>query len=188
MAEKPIEDAPAPRMRGRGGAARRIGFGALLALAVPGGIVAGYNLDAGRITAPVSTAPQATALVGAATIPLDRSGDLFAQPMPVCGSGRRVNCVVDGDTIWVAREKIRLRSINAPEVGGDCSRERALAAEATRRLSQLLSARPFSVDRGGTDRYGRTLATVRTGEEDVGMILEREGLAHVWRGRKESWC
>lgn len=129
-------------------------------------------------------------------IRLDRSadadrpagGNLISRAMPICGSGGRVNCVVDGDTIWVDREKIRLQSMNAPEVNGACARERDLAGQATRRLSQLLSSQSFSITRSGVDRYGRTLASVRTGDEDVGLILVREGLAHVWQGRKENWC
>lgn len=111
-----------------------------------------------------------------------------ARPMPVCGSGRRVNCVVDGDTIWVAGEKIRIVGYNSPEVEGACRRERDLAAKATRRLSRMLSSERFSVERQGHDRYGRRLAVIRTGKGDITDTMVKEGLAHVWRGRKEDWC
>jgi endonuclease YncB( thermonuclease family) len=37
--------------------------------------------------------------------------------VPICDSGPRVNCVVDGDTVWVDRVKYRLEGINAPEKG-----------------------------------------------------------------------
>lgn len=33
--------------------------------------------------------------------------------MGFCYGGVRINCVVDGDTIWVGGEKIRLQSIDA---------------------------------------------------------------------------
>ena len=42
----------------------------------------------------------------------------IVRAMPICGFGRRINCVVDGDTLWLDGEKIRLDSINAPEVEG----------------------------------------------------------------------
>lgn len=50
--------------------------------------------------------------------------------MPICGSGKRINCVVDGDTIWVRGEKIRLEGFNAPEMNGSCDRERRMAVQA----------------------------------------------------------
>lgn len=112
----------------------------------------------------------------------------ISRAMPICNQGRRINCVVDGDTLWLDAEKIRLDSMNAPEVKGQCDRERDLAARATRRLSELLSASAFSVSRSGIDRYGRTLARVTIESRDVGMILVNEGLAHPWQGLKRGWC
>jgi micrococcal nuclease len=112
--------------------------------------------------------------------------------MPVCQRAGRGNsqsdCVVDGDTIRLAGEKIRLQSFNTPEIDGACARERRLARLARRRLSQILSVRPFSIRRFGMDKYGRTLATIRNDQGDIGSVLIREGLAHAWHGRRESWC
>ena len=112
----------------------------------------------------------------------------ISRSMPICNHQRRINCVVDGDTLWLEGEKIRLDSMNAPEVQGQCDRERVLAVRATRRLSELLSASAFSVVRNGTDRYGRSLARVTVNDRDVGMILVAEGLAHTWSGWKRGWC
>ena len=108
--------------------------------------------------------------------------------MKVCGSGRRVSCVVDGDTFWISGEKIRLEGIDAPEVNGACAHERRLAQRATRRLSEILSDERFSLRRNGKDRYGRTLARIDTPHGEAGAILVREGLARPWRGRKKQWC
>lgn len=55
----------------------------------------------------------------------------------ICGSGKRITCVVDGDTIWIDGEKIRLEGFNAPEVSGQCNRERELAQRATRELQAI---------------------------------------------------
>lgn len=108
---------------------------------------------------------------------------------PLCGEGRRYTCTVDGDTVWLAGEKIRLAGIDAPELSSpDCASERALAHEATIRLSEILSSREWHLVREGKDRYGRTLATFHSSGETAGSRLVREGLARPWGGRKESWC
>lgn len=95
----------------------------------------------------------------------------------------RVTCVVDGDTVWIAGEKIRLLDIDAPEMKGKCPAERALAIRSRNRLTELLRARRVTIARDGVDRYGRTLA--RLG--DVGQVLVREGLARRW-GDRRGWC
>lgn len=112
---------------------------------------------------------------------------LAARAMPICGSGKRITCVVDGDTFWLSGEKVRLESIDAPEVNGSCRHERELAQRATRRLSELLGGE-IRLVRNGTDRYGRTLARVHTGSGEAGAILVREGFAQQWKGRKAQWC
>ena len=108
--------------------------------------------------------------------------------MPICGSGKRINCIVDGDTIWVKGEKIRLEGFNAPEMNGSCNRERRMAIQARDELRRVLNGRAFTIGRNGKDRYGRTLATIRVDGRDVGEGLISKGLAHEWRGFKESWC
>ena len=50
--------------------------------------------------------------------------------MDFCVGSHRVTCVVDGDTVWIEREKIRLSGIDAPEVRGKCLFERDLAVRA----------------------------------------------------------
>lgn len=107
----------------------------------------------------------------------------------ICRGSVRKTCVVDGDTIWYRGEKIRLAGINAPEVTSPkCAREKALGRDATRRLAGILSSKVWQINRVGVDRYGRTLANLRSGGMVVGELLINEGLAHVWRGYKQNWC
>ncbi len=112
----------------------------------------------------------------------------LSRPMPVCGTARRVSCVVDGDTFWLSGEKIRLEGIDAPEIEGACAYERNLAQRAKVRLSEILSNREIRLSRNGSDRYGRTLARAETPSGEAGEILMREGLARRWAGRREPWC
>ena len=119
---------------------------------------------------------------------------LLAQPsyaFEKCGSAKRVTCVVDGDTIWLEGEKIRLMGFDTPEpqtnlCGGD--REKELAEEATQRLIQLLNSNEFTLERDGKDRYQRTLAILRIDGQNVGDLLISEGLARSWPDGSEFWC
>lgn len=111
-----------------------------------------------------------------------------AAAMDICGSGKRHTCVVDGDTVWIAGEKIRLLDIDAPETDGACDAERMLSAQATRRLAELLETDAARIERDGLDRFGRTLAILRIGGVSAGGQLVEEGLARPWSGRRESWC
>lgn len=109
-----------------------------------------------------------------------------------CGSGRRVTCVVDGDTFWYRGTKVRIADINAPEVGHPaCPFEARLGAAATQRLIELLNEGPFTLAVEGardTDRYGRALRIVVRNGASLGRTLEREGLAERWKGRRGDWC
>jgi len=118
-------------------------------------------------------------------------GGVAPRPMPLCGSARRINCVVDGDTLWLDGEKIRIVNIDAPEVNGRCRTETVRAATATRVLAALVSNRLIRLEREGVDKYGRTLASLVTPEGDVGSALVQQRLAVHWRGRREpaeTWC
>lgn len=112
--------------------------------------------------------------------PLLAASLAFATCPPI---GPRHTCVVDGDTVWIAGEKIRLLDIDAPEMEGKCPAERAMAIRSRDRLVVLLNAGPVTIARQGKDRYGRTLA--RLG--DVGEQLIAQGLATRWPKRKD-WC
>ncbi|WP_022673998.1 thermonuclease family protein [Novosphingopyxis baekryungensis] len=107
----------------------------------------------------------------------------------LCHRGGGYNCVVDGDTIWLKGEKIRLLDIDTPETHPPrCAREAQLGHAATQRLYALLNGAPVSMRRDGTDRYGRTLAVVMTNNRPVGDQLIAEGLARPYGNGRKSWC
>ncbi len=112
-----------------------------------------------------------------------------------CLSIGRGTCVIDGDTIIVEREHIRIANIDAPEIGHPkCDAERRLGLVAKRRLAALMASGEIEISRGDPvngrkkDRYGRTLATIYVDGIDVGETLVGEELARPWRGRREPWC
>lgn len=118
-------------------------------------------------------------------------GESVSLQMPLCGSAVRINCVVDGDTIWVSGEKIRIADIDTPEIfSPHCASEKARGEQATARLVTLLNQAPFElVDyERKTDRYGRSLKIVMRNGRSIGGILVAEGLARQWDGARRDWC
>lgn len=109
----------------------------------------------------------------------------------ICAPGPRNTCVVDGDTFWLAGEKIRIADINAPEThSAGCTYEQKLGDAATARLIVLLNKGPFELETGSRDRdrYGRALRTVIRKGRSLGAELVSEGLAETWKGKRSDWC
>lgn len=109
-----------------------------------------------------------------------------------CATGSRKACVVDGDTIWLDGQKIRIADIDTPEVSEPkCSSELALGNRATHRMLELINEGPFEIKAWpgrDADRYGRKLRVLIRDGRSLGDILVSEGLARTWSGRREPWC
>jgi endonuclease YncB( thermonuclease family) len=110
----------------------------------------------------------------------------------LCHTGGGTNCVVDGDTIWVAGENVRVADIDAPETHDfRCPEEKALGDRATQRLHQLVNGGAVSLRPIGdrdADGYGRKLRVVLVNGRSVGDTLVGEGLARSYGGGKRPWC
>ena len=110
----------------------------------------------------------------------------------ICVGQVRINCLVDGDTIWMAGEKIRLLDIDTPELHPSrCAEEERLGLAAKDRLRGLLNSGRVTLAHGDApdrDRYGRLLRTVSVSGAPVGDILIAEGLARPYGNGRRSWC
>lgn len=158
----------------------RVGGRLAIAALVVSAIVAWAFSDRDR-SSPEASMPRASATFG----------QTVAVMFSICGAGRRIDCVVDGDTFWFRGEKIRIADIDAPEVSTPrCRREAELGDAATQRLRALLNAAPFTLVTGGRDQdqYGRKLRIVSRGGRSIGEALVDEGLARRWNGPRRSWC
>jgi endonuclease YncB( thermonuclease family) len=109
--------------------------------------------------------------------------------------------VIDGDTfearvhVWPGIDittRVRLRGIDAPELGGArCAEERTKAEMAREALRTMLSEGDVAVLRVGLDKYGgRVLADATTrATPDVSAAMLAKGLARPYTGgRREGWC
>ena len=123
------------------------------------------------------------------------AGDTLAGPIPAT-----VVRVVDGDTlevrarIWLGQEietVVRLLGVVAPELRGDCARERALAEQARDYLVARIDGAPVRLIEIAYGKYaGRVVADVTT-PEGVGLagLLIAAGLARAYDGgRRAGWC
>ena len=95
--------------------------------------------------------------------------------------GAVVEHVVDGDTIALADgTRVRLVQIDTPEKGDECYGDEA--SDVTRRLlppgTQVRIEQDPALDQA--DRFGRKLAYVWRGDEDINLRLVEEGAAGVW--------
>ena len=96
--------------------------------------------------------------------------------------------VHDGDSMRCNGERVRLISVEAPELPGSpkCQRGRngwcdyRRGYQARDALSAFLGTGRVGIERAGKDSYGRTLARVTVNGEDAGEYLISLGLARRW--------
>lgn len=114
-----------------------------------------------------------------------------ASAMDLCGPGKRINCVVDGDTFWLRGEKVRIADVDTPEISQpSCESELQRGVAARDRLLVLLNEGPFELVVSGrsVDRNGRKLRIVVRNGRSLGDQLVAEGLARTWDGKRRTWC
>ena len=98
--------------------------------------------------------------------------------------------VIDGDTFDLNGERVRVAGIDAPETHPPrCAQEAQLGVAATQKLAELLRGGTLWISGEKTDRYGRSVRTVRINGEDVADAMIGSGLARNYDGKqRQSWC
>lgn len=166
-----------------------------------------YRDQLGELTASYKPEPRTPAR------PIANSGPTIVKlgvppPAPLEGpiDARRIT-VVDSDTIRIEGQGFRLVGFETPEKGlqAKCAAEREKAAQATRRLRDIVAGGALKFERvacaceGGTEgtlrcNDGRLCGVLSAAGRDVSDILIGEGLARPYVcGRtkcpaKQPWC
>lgn len=98
--------------------------------------------------------------------------------------------VIDGDTIEIHSERIRLHAIDSPEGRQRCTRggvEWRCGTEAARALDAFIAGATVYCSARDTDRYGRMVATCRAHKTDLGEWMVRSGWALAYRQYGEDY-
>lgn len=125
------------------------------------------------------------AIPAALTLALAMSAGLFGAARDGIVDAGQLR-VIDGDTVALGGERIRLDGIDAPELSarGGCIKSMRAGAAAKAAAEKLLQpGHAVRIVRTGQDDLGRTLARIAVNGRDLGETLIRAGLAVRWNGR-----
>ena len=133
---------------------------------------------------PLSFPLHPAALALSALLLLPATFDSVAQP-PSGDRAQHLNgraTVIDGDTLEIAGERVRLEGIDAPEADQTCaessSRPWACGRAATAYLRGLIEGRRVACEAAGRDTYGRVLGWCTADGRDLNA--EMVGSGHAW--------
>jgi endonuclease YncB( thermonuclease family) len=118
-------------------------------------------------------------LIFASLVATSAIGTAAAQS-PVVG----VASVIDGDTLEIHDQRIRLHGIDAPESGQSCEKDGKqyrCGQQAALALADKIGRALIRCEQRDIDRYKRTVAVCRLGVEDLNGWMVRQGWAIAYR-------
>jgi endonuclease YncB( thermonuclease family) len=93
--------------------------------------------------------------------------------------------VIDGDTIEIHGQRIKILGIDAPESGQSCKDRKGkvwrCGQVAAFQLAYYIGRSVVTCYDRGTDRYGRLIARCHSGDRDLSSMLVSSGLAVAYR-------
>lgn len=98
--------------------------------------------------------------------------------------------IVDGDTIEIAEQRIRLHGIDAPEQAQSClvgTTPWPCGRAATQGLLAAVDGQPVECVGGERDRWGRLIAVCYAGGLNLNAYMVRAGLALAYRRYAEDY-
>jgi endonuclease YncB( thermonuclease family) len=111
-------------------------------------------------------------------------------PLEVLASSPRPAKVVDGDTIDISGQRIRLHGIDTPEAKQTCLRSGVAwlcGAEATKTLKELIGNSDVSCAERDLDGYGRVVAICRANGIDLNAAMVHSGMALAYRKYSDDY-
>ena len=103
-----------------------------------------------------------------------------AAQTPIVG----VASIIDGDTLEIHGQRIRLHGIDAPESGQSCEKDGKqyrCGQQAALALANKISRATIRCEQRDIDRYQRVVAVCRRGAEDLNSWMVRQGWAIAYR-------
>ena len=98
--------------------------------------------------------------------------------------------VIDGDTIDISGQRIRLHGIDTPEAKQTCQREGATwlcGAAATKALRKLIGGARITCIRRDKDRYGRVVAVCHANGLNLNAAMVQSGMALTYRKYSDDY-
>lgn len=99
--------------------------------------------------------------------------------------------VVDGDTIDINGQRVRLEGIDAPETAQTCTAKDGkpwpCGHAATKALQALIAGEDLACDSRGTDKYGRILGVCYADGRDINAAMVRTGFAWAFVRYSKSY-
>jgi hypothetical protein len=110
-----------------------------------------------------------------------------AQQFGRCDSGS--DCVVDGETLRMAGETVKLAGIYAPQIAGArCVVEQQRGVKALDRLTQMLNSGKVTLGGAVRGADGSARRTVMIDGKDVAAAMIATGLVRADDGERHGWC
>lgn len=123
----------------------------------------------------VGTLIGVAAVIAVASLLIFASVSARAQQASIDG----VASVIDGDTIEIHGQRIRLNGIDAPERGKRCG-DVNVSQRSAQALDDLLESRTVQCTVSGGDRYSRSVATCLVAGTDLAAVQVAQGWARDW--------
>jgi endonuclease YncB( thermonuclease family) len=105
---------------------------------------------------------------------------VYASTQPIVGKAR----IIDGDTIQIAQQRIRLHGIDAPEGEQSCTvlgRTYPCGKQALDALANLISSHPVTCAPKDRDLYNRVVAVCHAGGHNLSGWMAGQGWALAYR-------
>ncbi|MEP7454870.1 thermonuclease family protein [Phyllobacterium sp. SB3] len=97
--------------------------------------------------------------------------------------------VIDGDTLVISQQHIRLKGIDAPELAQTCGRPPALrncGQLARQALQKLVAKTEVHCEEQGRDKFDRVLATCFVGQTNLNRIMVETGQAIAYGDYRDA--
>jgi len=99
------------------------------------------------------------------------------------------NCVFDGGTIRMNREKLTIAGMDVPPIrSAQCETERSQGINAAVKLVELLNSGKVSVGPAFQDKDGRMSRRVLVNGRDVAETMIADGVAREYDPKAPGWC